>query len=41
MVLPPVQAKNALKHPYFDNLDKTAIDTLENPELRNRDEDLD
>lgn len=35
-----ISAKNALKHPYFDSLDKAAIDALENPELRGRDEDL-
>jgi hypothetical protein len=29
----PAQAKNALHHPYFDNLDKEPIDALENPDL--------
>ncbi len=28
-----VQAKEALKHPYFDDMDKVAVDALENPEL--------
>jgi hypothetical protein len=28
-----LQAKEALKHPYFDDLDKVAVDALENPEL--------
>lgn len=27
------QAKEALKHPYFDDLDRVAVDALENPEL--------
>jgi hypothetical protein len=26
------QARDALKHPYFDNLDKDQVDQLENPE---------
>jgi hypothetical protein len=30
---PAVQAKEALTHPYFDDLDKAAVDALENPEL--------
>lgn len=28
-----LQAKEALKHPYFDDLDKVTVDALENPEL--------
>lgn len=28
-----VQAKEALQHPYFDDLDKVTVDALENPEL--------
>lgn len=28
-----VQAKEAMKHPYFDDMDKVAVDALENPEL--------
>jgi hypothetical protein len=28
-----VQAKEALKHPYFDDLDMEAVNALENPEL--------
>lgn len=27
------QAKEALNHPYFDDLDKEAVDALENPDL--------
>jgi hypothetical protein len=27
------QAKEALSHPYFDDLDRAAVDALENPEL--------
>lgn len=30
-----MQAKEALKHPYFDDMDKVAVDALENPELEN------
>ena len=32
-----LQAKEALKHPYFDNLDKATIDLLESETLRERD----
>jgi hypothetical protein len=28
-----LQAKEALNHPYFDDLDKATVDALENPEL--------
>lgn len=28
-----LQAKEALKHPYFDDLDRVSVDALENPEL--------
>ncbi|KAJ9530012.1 hypothetical protein QJQ45_023291 [Haematococcus lacustris] len=31
-----ISAKEALKHPYFVDLDKDEIDALENPEIRNR-----
>ena len=31
--LVPLQCKEALLHPYFDDLDKAAVDRLENPEL--------
>lgn len=34
-----VQAKEALKHPYFDDLDKEVVDALENPELEGLDDD--
>lgn len=30
---PSLQAKEAMKHPYFDDLDRVAVDALENPEL--------
>lgn len=33
-----LQAKEALKHPYFADLDKETIDLLENPEVRQRDQ---
>lgn len=33
MWLVVLQAKEALKHPYFDDLDKATVDALENPEL--------
>jgi hypothetical protein len=29
----PPQAKEALTHPYFDDLDRAAVDALENPDL--------
>ena len=29
-----LQAKEALKHPYFDDLDKETVDALENEALR-------
>ncbi len=29
-----LQAKEALKHPYFDDLDKEVVDALENEALR-------
>lgn len=32
------QAKEALKHPYFDDPDMLEVDKLENPEVRKRDE---
>lgn len=32
---PPTQAKEALLHPYFDDLDKEAIDALESETVRN------
>jgi hypothetical protein len=28
-----MQAKQAMKHPWFDDLDKAAMDALENPEV--------
>lgn len=34
------QAKDALHHPYFDDLDKAAVDALENPELEEREADF-
>jgi hypothetical protein len=34
-----LQAKEALKHPYFDDLDKVTVDALENPELEGLDDD--
>lgn len=35
LTYPPLepQAKDALSHPYFDDLDKAAVDALENPDL--------
>jgi hypothetical protein len=33
---PGVQAKDALSHPYFDDLDKATVDLLESPEVRAR-----
>lgn len=30
-----VQAKQALKHPYFDDLDMDVMDAMENPEVLN------
>ena len=30
------QAENALKHPYFDDLDKATIDLLESKVIRDR-----
>lgn len=36
-VLASLQAKEALKHPYFTDLDKETIDQLENPEIAERD----
>ena len=33
---PRSQAKDALKHPYFDDLDKAKIDLLESKEIRER-----
>lgn len=33
-----MQAKEALKHPYFDDLDRVAVDALENPELEGLDD---
>lgn len=35
MILCHLQAKDALSHPYFDDMDKAAVDALENPELEN------
>ena len=32
-----MQAKEAMKHPYFDDLDKATIDLLESETLRERD----
>lgn len=31
------QAKDALNHPYFDDLDKATVDLLESEEIRERD----
>lgn len=36
---PPSQAKEALHHPYFDDLDRRTVDQLENPALQQQDED--
>ncbi len=36
----PSQAKEALNHPYFADLDKATIDKLENPAIAERDQDL-
>jgi hypothetical protein len=33
------QAKEALKHPYFDDLDKETVDKLENPDLEGFDDE--
>ena len=30
----PMQAKAALQHPYFDDLDKEAVDALENQQIQ-------
>jgi len=32
-----ISAKEALYHPYFDDLDREAIDRLENPDIATRD----
>jgi hypothetical protein len=32
-----LQAKEAMKHPYFADLDRDTIDQLENPEIAARD----
>jgi cyclin-dependent kinase len=32
-----ISAKDALNHPYFDDLDKDEVDKLENPALLERD----
>jgi len=32
------QAKEAMKHPYFADLDKELVDQLENPAIAERDE---
>jgi hypothetical protein len=32
-----VQAKDAMQHPYFDDLDREVVDALENEALRGRD----
>lgn len=34
-----LQAKEALKHPYFDDLDRVTVDALENPELQGLDDE--
>lgn len=34
-----LQAKDAMDHPYFDDLDKDTVDLLENPELAARGDD--
>jgi hypothetical protein len=34
-----LQAKEALKHPYFDDLDRVTVDALENPELEGLDDE--
>ena len=34
------QAKEALMHPYFDDMDKVAVDALENPDLEEADDDF-
>lgn len=31
-----INAKDALSHPYFDDLDRATVDSLENPALANR-----
>eukprot|EP00878_Enallax_costatus_P019346 GHUV01020409.1.p1 GENE.GHUV01020409.1~~GHUV01020409.1.p1 ORF type:complete len:221 (+),score=57.58 GHUV01020409.1:854-1516(+) len=33
-----ISAKEALKHPYFDDMDRAAVDALENPELEGLDD---
>lgn len=35
-----ISAKEALMHPYFDDMDKAAVDALENPELEEADDDF-
>ena len=35
--LATLQAKEAINHPYFDDLDKATVDLLENPVVRTRD----
>lgn len=37
---PFLQAKDALNHPYFADLDKATVDKLENPAIAERDQDL-
>ena len=32
------QAKDAMKHPYFNDLDKDTVDLLENPAINDRDD---
>lgn len=32
----PPQAKEAINHPYFDDLDKVTVDALESQEVRDR-----
>ena len=34
-----MQAKDALKHPYFDDLDKMAVEALESDIIRNREQE--